>query len=393
MDFSDNPQTQLIRESMRALAAKFPPAYWRDRDANHEFPTAYWRELGRSGWLGALVPEEYGGAGLGALEMAIIVEEIVAGGVGGTGGILLISNLCFGTMSILHHGNEAQRRKYLPMMSDGESVFAGAFTEPDSGSNFLKTRTHATRDGDGDGWRLNGAKVFITNIQRAPVALVLCRTTPLDQITAKTAGLSNFLLDDPAQTPGVRITAIDKLGLNALQTNQVFFDNVALPASSLLGKEGEGWSQILAVLNPERIVTTSVAVGLGNLAIDTAVRYATDRKPFGRPIGGNQSLSFPMAEAKAQLEAARVLNYKAAWLFDKGLPCGPEVNMAKYVATEACWHACDAAVQVHGGYGYTREYDVERYFREARLMRIAPITTQMALNFIAERVLGLPRSY
>lgn len=391
MDFSEGADLGSIRESVNRLGRKFPPSYWRECDTAQRFPAEYWQALGEDGWLGALVPKEYGGAGLGALEMAVIVEELVKAGAGGTGGILLIANLCFGTMSVLHHGSEEQKRKYLPMMSDGKSVFAMALTEPDAGSNALDSRTSAIRDGDG--WRLNGSKVFITNIERAPCVLVLARTRDRSDSVRSTDCLSTFLLDHPAALQGVQINALEKLGLNALQTNQVFFKDVRVEGRSLLGKEHAGWRQILDVLNPERIVTAAIAVGLGNLALQAAVAYANDRRLFGRPIGANQGLAFPMAEAKSQLEAARVLNYKAAWLFDHGLPCGDEVNMAKYLATEACWKACDWAVQAHGGYGYIKDYHVERYLREARLMRIAPVTSQMALNYIAQHVLGLPRSY
>jgi len=391
MDFGESPQLKMIREGVRDIARQYGPVYWREKDATKTFPAEFWEAMGKNGWTGALVPEEYGGSGLGAMEMAVIVEEVVAGGAGGTAGILLIANLCFGTMSILHHGNEEQKRKYLPMMGDGKSVFAMALTEPNAGSNALETQTLATRNGDG--WLLNGSKVFITNIERAPAVLILCRTKRFEEVKRRTEGMSNFLLENPAQVKGVQINAIDKLGLNALQTNQVFFQDVRLEQHHLVGKEGDGWRQILDVLNPERIVGTAVAIGLGNLAIETAVNYAKERKLFGRQIGANQGLAFPLAEAKAELEAARALNYKAAWLFDQGQPCAEEVNMAKYVATEACWRACDWAVQTHGGYGYTRDYDVERYLREARLGRIAPVTSQMALNYISEHVLGLPRSY
>ena len=391
MDFTESPQVKMIREAMRDIGRQFPPRYWREKDASKTFPSEFWEVMGKGGWTGALVPEEYGGAGLRAVEMAVIVEDVVAAGAGGTGGILLISNLVFGTMSVLNHGTEAQKRKYLPMMSDGKSVFTMALTEPDAGSNALETKTMAVRSGDG--WTLNGTKVFTTNVQMSPLLLILCRTERFENVKRRTDGMSNFLLDDPASVAGVQINPIEKLGLSALQTNQVYFQDVRLEQWNLLGKEGDGWRQILDVLNPERIVTSAIAVGLGNLAIETAVNYAKDRRLFGRPIGANQGLAFPLAEAKAELEAARALNYKAAWLFDQGLPCAAEVNMAKYVATEACWKACDWAVQTHGGYGYTRDYDVERYLREARLMRIAPVTSQMALNFISEHVLGLPRSY
>ena len=391
MHFAWSPELIMMRDEIRSFAKLFPPAYWREKDVSRTFPSEFWQALGDAGWLGALVPEEYGGSGLGPIEMVMITEELVAGGIGGTGGTLLISNLVFGTMSILHHGNEEQKAKYLPMMSDGKSVFAMALTEPDAGSNTLEITTAARKDGDG--WLLSGAKVWSSNFERASMALVLCRTTPLAAAKKKTDGLTTFILDHPAKMPGVEVRSIDKLGLSALHSNQVFFDNVRLEQSNLLGKEGKGWRQILNVLNPERLVGAAVSVGLGKLAVETAVNYAKERKVFGRSIGANQGIAFPLAKVTAELEAASLLNYKAAWLFSQGLPCAAEVNMAKYLATEACWKACDWAVQVHGGFGYARDYDVERYLREARLHRIAPISSEMALNFICEHVLGLPRSY
>jgi acyl-CoA dehydrogenase len=391
VDFSESNELKAMRDSVRKIAAQFPPNYWKEHDTTHTFPSEYWAAVGQNGLLNALVPEEYGGSGLGTLEMAVIIEELVAGGAGGTGGIVLMANMCFGTISVLRYGTEEQKRRYLPMMGDGKSIIALAFTEPDAGSDALEARSTATRDGDG--WRLNGSKVFITSIQRADAALILCRSRPRAPGRPRTEGFSTFLLDRPAEAPGLRITPLDKLGLNALQTNQVFFDNVRLEPGTLLGEEHAGWKQIFAILNHERIATAAIAVGLGNLALDAAVAYAKERRLFGRPIGANQGLSFPLAEAKVELEAARLLNYKAAWLYDHGQPCANEVNMAKYLATEACWKACDWAMQVHGGYGYIKDYHVERYFREARLIRIAPVTSQMALNYITQNVLGLPRSY
>lgn len=391
MDFAWSSEMELMRDELRSFAKRFPPSYWREKDAAQAFPSEYWRALGEAGWLAALVPEKYGGSGLGPVEMVLITEELVAGGIGGTGGTLLIANLVFGTMSILHHGNEEQKDRFMPMMSDGASVFAMALTEPDAGSNTPELTTYARRDGNG--WLLNGRKVWSTNFERAPVALILCRTTPQDKVARKTDGLSTFLVENPAQRKGVEVRSIDKHGMGALTSNEVFFDDVRLKESELLGEEGQGWKQILKVLNPERMVGAAVSVGLGRLAIEAAVKYANERHVFGRPIGANQSISFPLADCAAQLEAASLLNYKAAWLFSRDLPCAAEVNMAKYLATEACWKACDWAVQVHGGFGYAREYDVERYMREARLHRIAPVSSQMALNFISEHVLGLPRSY
>lgn len=391
MDFSEGSEIRGIREAVRDLTRRFPADYWLGKDQTHEFPSEFWKALGEAGWLGVVIPAEYGGAGLGALEMAAVVEEVSAGGAGATGGLLFILHSVFGALSIVKHGSEEQKRRWLPRLATGEIEFSMALTEPDAGSNTPAIRTMA-RPLEG-GYELTGSKVFITNIDRAAGCLVVCRTTPYEQARRKNEGLSLFILENPAETPGVSFSPLPKLGCHSYRTHQVWFDRVRLPKEALLGQEGRGWEQILDVLNAERIVATATALGLGDLALRTAVEYARERVVFDRPIGSYQGLAFPLAEIKAELEAARLLNYKAAWLFDHGQPCGAEVNMAKYLATEACWRGCDWAVQVHGGYGYIVDYHVERYLREARVLRIAPVSSQMVLNYIAQHVLGLPRSY
>lgn len=391
MDFRESPELLEMRKAIREMSRAFPPEYWMQKEVNREFPIEFWKMLADGGWLGIVIPEEYGGSGLGAQEMAAVIEETVATGAGNTGGLLYVLSSVFGALSVLKHGSDAQKRKYLPGLADGSLEFALAWTEPDAGSNALQMRSFARRDGDG--WLLNGSKVFITNVQRCHAVLIACRTTPFDQAAKKTDGITLFLLDNPAQVPGVQIHDLPKMGINALHTNTLFFEDVRLTPEMVLGEVGKGWRHVLDVLNAERIAITAIAVGLGQLALSAAVKYAGERQVFGQPIGAHQALSHPLAAAKAELECARLLNQKAAWLYDQGLSCGAEVNMAKFVATEACWKAADAAVQVHGGYGYIRDYHVERYLREARLLRIAPITSEMAQNYIAEHVLGLPRSY
>ncbi len=391
MEFSESSHIKAIREGVRDVTRRFPVDYWNRKDEEHAFPEEFWKALGEGGWLGVVISPVYGGSGLGTLEMACVIEEMCAGGAGVTGGLLFVLSSVFGALSIGQHGTEIQRRRYLPRLTDGTLEFAMALTEPDAGSNLSRIRTMAERVNGG--WRLNGSKVFITNIDRAGAALIVGRTRRWDAERPRTDGLSLFILDSPAATRGVHIQPLSKMGISSLKSFLVTFDDVYLPDEALLGQEGAGWEQIFTVLNPERIAIASIAIGTGELALQTAVRYAAERVVFDRPIGAHQGISFPLARAKCQLEAARMLNYKAAWLFDQRQPCAAEANMAKFLATEAAWNACDQAVQVHGGYGYVRDYHVERYLRDMRLLRVAPITSEMTLNYVAEHVLGLPRSY
>jgi acyl-CoA dehydrogenase len=323
------------------------------------------------------------------VELALAIEEVAASGAGAAAGFLFILNSDFGAVTIVKHGNEEQKRRYLPGLAAGTLEFCMALTEPGAGTNTSRITTTARRDGDG--YVVTGQKVFISGADRAGGMLLIARTSPAPEGSTRTQGISLFLLDP--RSPGIEIRPIDKLGIHMSSTNFVYFDNVRVPASGLVGEEGRGWRMLLDTLNPERIATTATCVGTGHLVLRLAAEYARERKVFGAPIGTHQGLTFPLAECKAQLELARLMNYKAAWAFDRGLSCGDETNMAKYVAAEAAFRAADQAMQVHGGYGYTTEYHIERYWRDVRLFRTAPVSQEMTLNYIAEHVLGLPKSY
>ena len=389
MDFLPDDRQEMVRRGVRDLARKFDLDYWREQDAGHRFPQEFWRALAEGGWLGIVIPPEYGGSGLGVLELTVAIEEVAASGAGAASGFLFILNSVFGAVTIVKHGSEEQKRRYLPGLANGTLEFCMALTEPGAGTNTPRLTTTARRDGDE--WIVNGQKVFASGADRAGGMLLIARTAAPEGAAGRTGGLSLFLVDP--RSPGIEIRPIDKLGVRVSSTNFVYFDNVRVPASGLVGQEGRGWRILLDTLNPERIATTATCVGTGELVLRLAVEYARERKVFGAPIGTHQGLAFPMAEYKAQLELARLMNYKAAWAFDRGLPCGAETNMAKYVAAEAAYRAADQAMQVHGGYGYTTEYHIERYWRDVRLFRIAPVSQEMTLNYIAEHVLGLPKSY
>ena len=389
MDFALAEHQQVVRDGIRELARKFDLDYWREQDRQHRFPEEFWRALAEGGWLGIVIPSEYGGSGLGMVELAIAIEEVAASGAGAAAGFLFILNSVFGAVTIVKHGNEEQKRRYLPGLAAGTLEFCMALTEPGAGTNTSRITTTARRDGDG--YVVTGQKVFISGADRAGGMLLIARTSPAPAGSTRTQGISLFLLDP--RSPGIEIRPIDKLGIHMSSTNFVYFDNARVPASGLVGEEGRGWRMLLDTLNPERIATTATCVGTGHLVLRLAAEYARERKVFGAPIGTHQGLTFPLAECKAQLELARLMNYKAAWAFDRGLSCGDETNMAKYVAAEAAFRAADQAMQVHGGYGYTTEYHIERYWRDVRLFRTAPVSQEMTLNYIAEHVLGLPKSY
>lgn len=389
MDFLPDDRQEMVRRGVRDLARKFDLDYWREQDAGHRFPQEFWRALAEGGWLGIVIPPEYGGSGLGVLELTVAIEEVAASGAGAASGFLFILNSVFGAVTIVKHGSEEQKRRYLPGLANGTLEFCMALTEPGAGTNTPRLTTTARRDGDE--WIVNGQKVFASGADRAGGMLLIARTAAPEGAAGRTGGLSLFLVDP--RSPGIEIRPIDKLGVRVSSTNFVYFDNVRVPASGLVGQEGRGWRILLDTLNPERIATTATCVGTGELVLRLAVEYARERKVFGAPIGTHQGLAFPLAEYKAQLELARLMNYKAAWAFDRGLPCGAETNMAKYVAADAAYRAADQAMQVHGGYGYTTEYHIERYWRDVRLFRIAPVSQEMTLNYIAEHVLGLPKSY
>jgi alkylation response protein AidB-like acyl-CoA dehydrogenase len=376
-----------IRDSVGALCADFPGEYWRRLDSEHAYPEEFVRALTEAGYLAALIPQEYGGSGLGIAEAAAIMEEIQKSGCNGAA--------CHAQMytmgTVLRHGSEAQKAEYLPRIAAGElRLQAFGVTEPTSGTDTSRIRTTAVRDGDG--YVVNGQKVWTSRIEYSDLMLLLARTTPRDQAARPHEGMSVFLVDiREARDRGLTIRPIRAM-INH-HTTEVFFDNLRIPASSLIGEEGRGFRYILDGMNAERILIAAECIGDARWFIGKATAYAGERMVFGRPIGQNQGIQFPIARAYAATEAANLMVEKASALFDAGQPCGPQANMAKMLAADASWQAADMCLQTHGGFGFAEEYDVERKFRETRLYQVAPISTNLILAYIAEHVLGLPRSY
>jgi acyl-CoA dehydrogenase len=390
MEFLPSDDQKMIADTARKVGDRFGLDYWRDLDAKKSFPAEFWGAVCEAGLCGVALPEEYGGAGLGMLEMALIVETLSGCGGGSTVGQLFMVNPIFGGVSIARFGSESMKSELLPKLITGEMNFCMALTEPDAGSNSLEIKTFATRDGNG--WRLNGRKIWITAVDSAQKMLVIARTTKAQEVKRRTDGLTMFIID--VERKGVTFTPIDKLGTNTLSSCSVFFEDVRVDGGELIGTLDKGWRELLDVLNTERIVTTAGLVGAGDLALRQAVAYANDRRVFGnKPIGSYQGIQFPLAQSFAELECARLMNYKAASLFDKGLPYGSEANIAKLIASQAASAAIEQAMQTLGGMGYAKETHLERLWRDARLFRFAPISEQMILNFIAMQNLGLPRSY
>jgi len=388
LDFELNDEQKMIVKAASEIARDFGPEYWREKDRNHEFPEDFWKTLVETGFTGILIPEEYGGSGMGMFEMILAMETLTSEGCGLAGTWFLCLTSIFGGLSIVKHGNTSQKEKYLPKIVEGME-FCLALTEPEAGTNTLNTKTSAIKEGNE--YVINGEKIFISGADRAKGMLLVTRTTPLEKAPKRTLGLTLFLVDLP--NPAVEVIPIEKHGINYSKTCEVYINDLKVPEENILGEEGKGWYLILDTLNPERMAFSAASVGIGLLAVKKAVEYARERKVFKAPIGSHQAIQFPLAEAKAKLEAARLLNYKAAWLYDAGKPCGAEANMAKVAAVEAGIQAVYHAMQTFGGYGYAVEYDVERWWREINLIRLAPITQQMALAFIGEHVLGLPKSY
>ncbi|MCY4230390.1 MAG: acyl-CoA/acyl-ACP dehydrogenase [Alphaproteobacteria bacterium] len=376
-----------VREAVRRLCAAFPGAYWRDRDRNREYPEAFVKALTDAGYLAVLIPEDYGGTGLPLSAGTAVLEEVNASGC--NAGACHAQMYIMGTL--LRHGSEEQKRRYLPEIATGAlRLQAFGVTEPTSGTDTLSLRTTAVRDGDG--YVVNGQKIWTSRAQYSDLMLLLARTTPKDQTAKRTDGLSVFLVDmRRALGNGLEIRPIRTM-INH-QTNELFFDNMRIPADALIGEEGRGFRYILDGMNAERILVAADALGDAKFFIDRAVSYANDRSVFGRPIGQNQGIQFPIAEAYAQTAAAELMMRKAAALFEAGEPCGPEANMAKHLCAEAAWKAGDMCMQTYGGFAFAEEFDIERKFREARLYRTAPISTNLVLAYLAEHVLGLPRSY
>ncbi|MGR3551969.1 acyl-CoA dehydrogenase family protein [Pseudooceanicola sp.] len=390
MDFALSEEQQMMIETARKVGEAFGPDYWRAKDADKAFPVECWQAVCDSGLAGAMLPEDLGGAGLGMVEVALIIEELCAAGAGATLAQVFMLNPIFGGVSVAKYGTDQMKADWLPKLCTGEMQFCMALTEPDAGTNSLELRTTVVPDGDG--WRLNGQKIWITGVPQSHKMLVVTRSTPIDQAPKKTHGISLFMIDTDRE--GVSHAAIDKLGTNTLPSSQVFFDNVRIEADELIGDLDKGWHQLLDVLNTERIVTTAGLIGAGRLAIRLGVDYAKERRVFGdRPIGSYQSLQFPLAQHWAELEAAKLLNLKAASFFDNGLPFGSESNAAKLIASQATSAVAEQSMQVMGGMGFSKEMHVERLWRDARLFRFAPVSEEMILNYIAMVNLGLPRSY
>ena len=388
MDFATNPVHEDIRRAVREVCAGFPDAYWLAHDESKEFPWDFYEAIARGGWLGMTVPTEYGGAGLGVTEAAIVEQEIAASGAG-MNGCSAVHLGIFGFEPIIKHGSEALKRRFLPRLATGDLHVSFGVTEPDAGTDTANIATFARRvEG---GYLVSGKKVWITKAQEAERLLLLCRTTPLAESARRTDGMT--LLFAPMDRARIEARPIPKMGRNAVDTNELFIDELFVPEEDRVGAEGEGFRTLLAGLNAERVLTANCAIGIGRAALRRATQYAKDRVVFGRPIGQNQGIAFPLAEALIQLDAADLLCQQAAWLIDHGQPAGRAANAAKYLAGEAGFRAADVAVGVHGGYGFAKEFHVERYFREARLLRIAPVSQEMVLNYVAEHVLGLPRSY
>jgi acyl-CoA dehydrogenase len=375
-----------IRNEIRKFCSKYGDEYWRNLDLHRQYPEEFVQDLTRSGWLAALIPEEYGGSGLSMKEASVILEEINRNGGN--------SAACHAQMyimgSLLRHGSKEQKQRYLSGIASGEiRLQAFGVTEPDAGSDTTHIRTFAHKDGDF--YIVNGGKIFTSRVQHSDMMLLLARTTPYDQCEKKTLGMSIFLVDLHAAGDALEVRPINTMVNH--ETNQLFFRDLRVPKENLIGEEGRGFYYILDGLNAERILVAAESIGDARWLIDRAVKYAKERVIFNRPIGQNQGIQFPIAQAYAQTEAADLMRFRAAELFDASEPCGPQANMAKLLASQAAWAAANAALDTHGGYGFASEYDVERKFRETRLFSIAPISNNMVLNYVAEHVLGLPRSY
>jgi acyl-CoA dehydrogenase len=385
---SDDDTLEAIREAVRAVCARFDDDYWSACDQEHRFPWEFYEAMAAGGWVGIAIPERYGGGGQGIREAATVLGEVAASGACMNGASALHLSV-FGMHPVVKHGSEEMKQAYLPDVAAGKLHVAFGVTEPDAGTDTTHITTRAVRDGDH--YVINGRKVWTSKALEADRILLLTRTTPLEECAKPTDGMTLFLVDRHAE--GVEARAIPKMGRNAVASCETYYDDVLVPLADRVGEEGRGFHYLLDGLNAERILIAAEAVGIGHASLRRAVAYAKERVVFGRPIGKNQGIAFPLAEAHAKLRAADLMIREAATLIDAGKPCGEEANLAKYLAAEAGFFAADRAVQTHGGFGYATEYHVERYFREARLQRIAPISQELILAYIAQHVLGLPRSH
>jgi|SRR6185369_8138213 len=388
MDFSFTAEQQAIRDAIGKICARFGDDYWLAKDKAGGFPHDFHRAFAADGWLGIAMPQVYGGAGLGITEAALMMQAVAESGAGLSGASALHMNI-FGLNPVVVFGSEEQKRRMLPPLIGGEDKACFAVTEPDAGLDTLNLKTKAVRQGDS--YVLSGQKIWISTAQVASKMLILARTTPADEVKKKTEGLSLFYTSLDRSRVDVR--EIPKMGRSAVDSNELFIDALPVPAADRIGEEGRGFEYILHGMNVERILIGAEAIGLGRAALRKAAAYAGERRVFGRVIGQNQAIQHPLAKAWMELEAANLMAFKAASLYDRGEPCAAEANAAKYLGAEAAFKACETAVLTHGGMGYAKEFHVERYMREVMIARLAPVSPQMILCFIAEKVLGLPKSY
>jgi len=388
MDFSLSSEQEAIRAAIARICAHFDDDYWLRKDREGGFPHDFHRAFAADGWLGIAMPQQFGGAGLGVTEATLMLQAVAESGAGFSGASALHMNI-FGLNPVVVFGTDEQKRRMLPPLIVGNDKACFAVTEPDAGLDTLRLKTRAVRDGDN--YLLSGQKIWISTAQVANKMLILARTTPFEEVARRTEGLTLFYTD--LDRHYVEVREIEKMGRKAVDSNQIFIDALPVPVADRIGEEGRGFDYILHGMNPERILIAAEAVGLGRAALARAVAYAKQRVVFDRPIGQNQAIQHPLAECWMELEAANLMILKAASLYDSGLPCGAEANAAKYLGAEAAFKACQTAVMTHGGMGYAKEFQVERYLREVMIPRLAPVSPQMILCFIAEKVLGLPKSY
>ncbi len=388
MHFDLSEDQELIRSTVAQLCRKFDDQYWLEHDRDHEFPTEFYRAIASGGWLGITIPEEYGGHGLGITEATLLAEEVSRSG-GGMNAASSIHMSIFGMQPVVVHGSDELKRRTLPRVAAGELHVCFGVTEPGAGLDTSRITTSARRDGDH--YVVNGRKVWISKALESEKILLLTRTTPYEEVEKKTDGMTLFLTD--LDRDHIDIRPIAKMGRNAVSSNELFIDDLRVPVEDRVGEEGQGFRYLLDGLNPERMLIAAEALGLGRVALDRAVRYAKERVVFDRPIGSNQGIQFPLADSLARLDAAELVLRKATWRYDNGKSCGREANTAKYLCADAGFTAADRALQTHGGMGYAEEYHVARYFRESRVMRIAPVSQEMILSFLGTHALGLPRSY
>ncbi|MDX3382259.1 acyl-CoA/acyl-ACP dehydrogenase [Streptomyces niveiscabiei] len=388
MDFELTEDQETIRKAVAGLLRDFDDRYWMEKDRDHAFPEEFYAAVAEGGWLGITIPEEHGGHGLGITEATLLLEEVARSG-GGMNAASAIHMSIFGMHPVVVHGSDELKRRTLPRIARGDLHVCFGVTEPGAGLDTTNITTYARRDGDH--YVVSGRKVWISKALESEKILLLTRTARRDEVEKPTDGMTLFLTD--LDRDRVDIRPIPKMGRNAVSSNEVFIDDLRVPARDRVGEEGQGFRYLLDGLNPERMLIAAEALGIGRVALDRAVRYGREREVFGRPIGMNQGIQFPLADALAHLDAAELVLRKATWLYDRGRPCGREANTAKYLCADAGFTAADRALQTHGGMGYSEEYPVARFFREARLTRIAPVSQEMVLNYLGSHTLGLPRSY